>query len=284
MSRLQRFDFKRIGPAAIRERLKSVLAAEGLRADDAALVLISRHADGGMRDALSILDQCLSFRRFPGHHGAGPRSAGHRRRRAVCRRAHAGGRLESRGCVSPGGSPGRRRVRSHGIRRGAGGGAPRAARDAARRHSRRSDRADAADDRRGAHEAHSRRRRADAPASHRNRSCGAAKRESAAGAGDAAAPVGRDGSDGRSGNGLEGGGAEGRRGGGAEGRNAEFGAFKPGRRRPEDRSASPPLRPSASRSCGVFSLGNPGALAPKSSRPVARRADSSPRRSPRARW
>ena len=61
MSRLQRFDFKRIGPAAIRERLKSVLAAEGLRAEDGALVLISRHADGGMRDALSILDQCLSF-------------------------------------------------------------------------------------------------------------------------------------------------------------------------------------------------------------------------------
>jgi len=61
MSRLQRFDFRRIGPAAIRARLRTVLAAEGLTADEAALVLISRHADGGMRDALSILDQCLSF-------------------------------------------------------------------------------------------------------------------------------------------------------------------------------------------------------------------------------
>jgi DNA polymerase III subunit gamma/tau len=61
MSRLQRFDFRRIGPAAIRERLRTVLAAENLHADDDALTLIARHADGGMRDALSVLDQCLSF-------------------------------------------------------------------------------------------------------------------------------------------------------------------------------------------------------------------------------
>ncbi len=61
MSRLQRFDFKRIGPAAILERLRAVLAGEKLSADEGALLLISRHADGGMRDALSVLDQCLSF-------------------------------------------------------------------------------------------------------------------------------------------------------------------------------------------------------------------------------
>jgi DNA polymerase-3 subunit gamma/tau len=61
LSRLQRFDFRRIGPAAIRARLGQVLAAEGLAADDDALTLIARHADGGMRDALSVLDQCLSF-------------------------------------------------------------------------------------------------------------------------------------------------------------------------------------------------------------------------------
>ena len=61
MSRLQRFDFRRIGPTAIRERLRQVLAAEELHADDDALTLIARHADGGMRDALSVLDQCLSF-------------------------------------------------------------------------------------------------------------------------------------------------------------------------------------------------------------------------------
>ena len=61
MSRLQRFDFRRIGPGAIRDRLRQVLSAEQLAADDDALTLIARHADGGMRDALSVLDQCLSF-------------------------------------------------------------------------------------------------------------------------------------------------------------------------------------------------------------------------------
>lgn len=61
MSRLQRFDFRRIGPAAIRARLRAVLDAEGLDAEDDALTIMARHADGGMRDALSTLDQCLSF-------------------------------------------------------------------------------------------------------------------------------------------------------------------------------------------------------------------------------
>ena len=61
LSRLQRFDFRRIGPGAIRDRLRQVLTAEGLQADNDALTLIARHADGGMRDALSVLDQCLSF-------------------------------------------------------------------------------------------------------------------------------------------------------------------------------------------------------------------------------
>ena len=61
LSRLQRFDFRRIGPAAIRARLVSVLASEGIAAEPDALTLIARHADGGMRDALSVLDQCLSM-------------------------------------------------------------------------------------------------------------------------------------------------------------------------------------------------------------------------------
>jgi DNA polymerase-3 subunit gamma/tau len=61
LSRLQRFDFRRIGLAAIRDRLRAVLAAEGLTADEDALTIIARHADGGMRDGLSVLDQCLSF-------------------------------------------------------------------------------------------------------------------------------------------------------------------------------------------------------------------------------
>src|SRR5207244_2050528 len=52
LSRLQRFDFRRIGPHAIYERLKQVLAAEGLAADDDALHLIARSADGGMRAVL----------------------------------------------------------------------------------------------------------------------------------------------------------------------------------------------------------------------------------------
>ena len=61
LSRLQRFDFRRIGPAAIKARLREVLTLEHIDADDDALTLIARHADGGMRDALSMLDQCLSF-------------------------------------------------------------------------------------------------------------------------------------------------------------------------------------------------------------------------------
>ena len=65
LSRLQRFDFRRIGPAAIRERLRDVLAQEKLAAEDDALALIARYADGGMRDALSVLDQCLSFGEGP---------------------------------------------------------------------------------------------------------------------------------------------------------------------------------------------------------------------------
>ncbi len=65
LSRLQRFDFRRIGPRPIVERLKQVLAAEGLTAGDDALQLIAKSADGGMRDGLSLLDQVLSFGEGP---------------------------------------------------------------------------------------------------------------------------------------------------------------------------------------------------------------------------
>jgi DNA polymerase-3 subunit gamma/tau len=61
LSRLQRFDFKRIGPADIRQRLERVLAAEGVTADADALAMIARAADGSMRDALSLTDQVLSM-------------------------------------------------------------------------------------------------------------------------------------------------------------------------------------------------------------------------------
>src|SRR5437762_2517585 len=61
LSRLQRFDFKRIGPADIRARLESILQTEGVRAEPEALNIISRAADGSMRDALSLTDQALAL-------------------------------------------------------------------------------------------------------------------------------------------------------------------------------------------------------------------------------
>src|SRR5688572_9270092 len=65
LSRLQRFDFRRIGPHAIVDRLKQVAQQETLAVQDDALHLIARSADGGMRDALSLLDQVLSFGEGP---------------------------------------------------------------------------------------------------------------------------------------------------------------------------------------------------------------------------
>ena len=61
LSRLQRFDFKRIGPAEIRLRLEKVLGAEGVSAHPDALAMIARAADGSMRDAFSLTDQVLSM-------------------------------------------------------------------------------------------------------------------------------------------------------------------------------------------------------------------------------
>jgi DNA polymerase-3 subunit gamma/tau len=61
MSRLQRFDLRRIGSADIKARLAVVLAAEGVKSDADALALIARAADGSMRDALSLTDQVLSL-------------------------------------------------------------------------------------------------------------------------------------------------------------------------------------------------------------------------------
>jgi DNA polymerase III subunit gamma/tau len=61
LSRLQRFDFKRMGAGDIRERLESILASERVTAEPEALLLIGRAADGSMRDALSLTDQVLSM-------------------------------------------------------------------------------------------------------------------------------------------------------------------------------------------------------------------------------
>ncbi|HEQ4208239.1 DNA polymerase III subunit gamma/tau [Streptococcus pyogenes] len=61
LSRVQRFEFKAIKQKAIREHLAWVLDKEGITYEVDALNLIARRAEGGMRDALSILDQALSL-------------------------------------------------------------------------------------------------------------------------------------------------------------------------------------------------------------------------------
>lgn len=61
ISRCQRFDFKRITAQAIVGRMKQIVEESGVDCDDAALQIIARAAEGGMRDALSLLDQAISF-------------------------------------------------------------------------------------------------------------------------------------------------------------------------------------------------------------------------------
>jgi len=57
VSRCQRFDFRRLTVQQIADQLGKVAAAEGIRLSPAALALVARQAEGGMRDALSMLDQ-----------------------------------------------------------------------------------------------------------------------------------------------------------------------------------------------------------------------------------
>lgn len=61
VSRCQRFDLKPIPPELIIERLRKIAASEKIKITDGALACIARMADGGMRDAQSILDQMISF-------------------------------------------------------------------------------------------------------------------------------------------------------------------------------------------------------------------------------
>ncbi|MBC7896358.1 MAG: DNA polymerase III subunit gamma/tau, partial [Cytophagaceae bacterium] len=61
LSRLQRFDFRRMSPADIRDRLRAVLAEEHVTASEDALAIIARAADGSMRDGLSLTDQVLAL-------------------------------------------------------------------------------------------------------------------------------------------------------------------------------------------------------------------------------
>ena len=61
LSRCQRFDFKRIPVKLIQERLKNIAEDEKIKISDKGLMVIAREADGGMRDAQSLLDQVISF-------------------------------------------------------------------------------------------------------------------------------------------------------------------------------------------------------------------------------
>lgn len=61
LSRCQRYDFKRISIDTIAGRLAELTQAEQIAVDDRALRYVARAADGSMRDALSLLDQCVAF-------------------------------------------------------------------------------------------------------------------------------------------------------------------------------------------------------------------------------
>ncbi len=61
ISRCQRFDFKKLDHKVIEGRLREVCDKEGVNCDKGAITLIAELADGGMRDSLSILDQCIAY-------------------------------------------------------------------------------------------------------------------------------------------------------------------------------------------------------------------------------
>lgn len=61
LSRCQRYDFKRITIDTIAARLKELTGAENVQVEEKALRYIAKAADGSMRDALSLLDQCIAF-------------------------------------------------------------------------------------------------------------------------------------------------------------------------------------------------------------------------------
>jgi DNA polymerase-3 subunit gamma/tau len=60
-SRCQRYDFRRISLETIYERLAELLKREGIEAEEKAVRYVAKAADGSMRDALSLLDQCIAF-------------------------------------------------------------------------------------------------------------------------------------------------------------------------------------------------------------------------------
>ena len=61
LSRCQRYDFKRIGADTITDRLRELMETEQVEVEEKALRYVAKAADGSMRDALSLLDQCIAF-------------------------------------------------------------------------------------------------------------------------------------------------------------------------------------------------------------------------------
>lgn len=61
LSRCQRYDFHRISIDTITDRLKELMEAEGIQAEERALRYMAKAGDGSMRDSLSLLDQCIAF-------------------------------------------------------------------------------------------------------------------------------------------------------------------------------------------------------------------------------
>lgn len=61
LSRVQRFDFRRISTDEIRDQLKKIATKEQISIDEESLLLIARRADGALRDALGLMDQAIAF-------------------------------------------------------------------------------------------------------------------------------------------------------------------------------------------------------------------------------
>lgn len=61
LSRCQRYDFKRISIETLTDRMQELVETEGMQVENKALRYIAKTADGSMRDALSLLDQCIAF-------------------------------------------------------------------------------------------------------------------------------------------------------------------------------------------------------------------------------
>ena len=61
LSRCQRYDFKRISIDTITDRMRDLIVEEDVQVEEKALRYIAKSADGSMRDALSLLDQCIAF-------------------------------------------------------------------------------------------------------------------------------------------------------------------------------------------------------------------------------